>query len=277
MSTLKNCLRQYGRQGKNSVQVHVAKDYEPYQSFGTSAAVLEICNPSSRNAFTGKMMAEFSDALDILTDSTYDFLIVKGCDQWFCAGADIHIAKEHLVSERGGKMMSEVMTDNLNRLRRLKQISFSVIGGIAVGGGAELAVSTDFRIMDSNASIRFVHGMMGVVPGWGGGYHLKQIVGRSKALHLLCTAKYVRAQEGKDMGLVDCIAHENIHDTAMAFIDPFSKISKGRILVYSTLSFVWLDSLRNMKNMVDGDRIKEQNIFLSLWGGPDNLKAINRM
>jgi ethylmalonyl-CoA/methylmalonyl-CoA decarboxylase len=66
-----------------------------------------------------------------------------------------------------GLMMSKYMTDALNRLRQSDIISIAAINGKAIGGGAELTTTTDFRIMSESIDnyISFIHAKLGAAPG----------------------------------------------------------------------------------------------------------------
>jgi ethylmalonyl-CoA/methylmalonyl-CoA decarboxylase len=135
----------------------------------SKTAVIEISNPDARNAFSGKMMAELADVVDELEkeeiQSKVTCVVLRGKSRWFCAGADLLVAKEQLSSREGGVAMGALMTDTLTRFRRLPLVSVAAIEGGAIGGGAELATACDFRLMDETAFIQFVQSRMGVSPG----------------------------------------------------------------------------------------------------------------
>ena len=76
-------------------------------------------------------------------------------------------------------MNTELISSTLHRLHGLGVVSVAAVEGGAHGGGAELSVSCDRRVVGDGASIRFVHATMALVPGWGGGCRLTQLVGRS--------------------------------------------------------------------------------------------------
>lgn len=201
-------------------------------------AVIEVHNPSSRNALSGKMMAEFADVVTTLEDqSVYQKLcavIVRGNGGWFCAGADLKVAKQELSSRNAGTAMSALMADTLNRFRRLPLISVAVVEGGAFGGGAELSTSCDFRLMADNAVIQFVQARMGVTPGWGGGARLHKIVGRQHALRALCSAEKITPKTATAMGLVDrVIPSDNVEQACIDFLRPFDESIPGMPIKYS--------------------------------------------
>lgn len=199
-------------------------------------AVIEIHSPAARNALSGKMMAEMADAVSILEDSEVstklNAVVLKGTDGWFCAGADLKIAKHDMTLPEAGAAMGKLMTDTLTRLRRLPLVSVACVEGGAYGGGAELAAACDFRIVETSAVIQFVQAHMGVSPAWSGGVWLYKLVGRAQALRLLCTVEKVSAQQALKLKLADDTFDATIWGASTAictFVAPFDAIPSGTV------------------------------------------------
>lgn len=266
----------------------------------TKTAVIEIHNPSARNALSGKMMAELADIVELLereeVHGKLNAVALVGHGGWFCAGADLRVAKQQLSSREAGAAMGALMVDTLTRFRRLPLVSVACIEGGAFGGGAELATACDFRLMSSSAVIQFVQARMGVSPGWGGGARLYKLVGRQNALRLLCTAEKLSAARSLELQLADETfdqATTDAESATTAFLTPFDSIAPGFHEVE------WLDGLYRRAN--DGSPVVwfaavshgakrvinnaddvnlddvlsyEHNVFKTLWGGPANLEAL---
>jgi ethylmalonyl-CoA/methylmalonyl-CoA decarboxylase len=203
-------------------------------------AVIEIHNPSARNALSGKMMAELADIVTVLeTEDVHrrlNAVVLIGTEGWFCAGADLRVAKQALSSREAGTAMGALMVDTLTRFRRLPLVSVACIEGGAYGGGAELATACDFRLMSSSAVIQFVQARMGVSPGWGGGARLYKIVGRQAALRLLCTAEKLPPSRALELQLADEVF--DVDETACvpaicSFLTPFDSIAPGSCMYIS--------------------------------------------
>ncbi|EWM21937.1 enoyl- hydratase domain-containing protein 1 [Nannochloropsis gaditana] len=236
---------------------------------------LIIKNPKSRNSLTGKMMMTLSDIsreLNVPMENNKFkdccALILSSEGTSFCAGADFHLASSIATPEEG-VLMAELMTDTLTRLRRAPLISVAAIGGPAMGGGAELATSTDFRVMSPRAKMQFVQSRMGVSCGWGGTSRLVKLVGRQKTLHVLGTALPLDARTAKGMGLVDVVCDEevDVQHAAWEFLVPF--------LRHTT------ESLRAIKYGVAAedltwDRAREVELgaFQTTWGSAANKHAL---
>jgi enoyl-CoA hydratase len=82
----------------------------------------------------------------------------------------------------------------------------AAINGKAYGGGAELAVRCDLRVMDPDAVISFSEVRMGLMPDWGGTAALTRLVGSARAADMILTAREVKAREALDLGLVNRIS-----------------------------------------------------------------------
>ena len=280
ISKFREDLRLCGTE-QDGVSLQLAADCESDSalcSLGTTTAVVTLNNPAARNALTGKMMAELADAVEELANNSawqtsLSAVILRGSDNFFCAGADIRVAAEHLSTKEGGRAMSTLMIDTLTKFRHLPFITVASIRGGAVGGGAELATAADYRLMDDTGSLRFVHARMGVSPGWGGATRLVRLVGRPQALALLGTAKKYEAKQCLEIGLVDQLVSTKDDDMdirLVKFLDEFVHAdatvlhAAKRVVAGSEDAASFADAVTN-----------EQNVFLEMWGGPANLAALS--
>jgi len=166
-------------------------------------AVISLCNPERKNALTGYMMVKLAEVVDELEQwQNGKALVLLGSEGTFCSGADLSIIKAINTPEEGN-LMCAFMQRTLTRLGRLPLVSVAAIEGKALGGGAELALACDFRLMSQDAEIRFVQVKMGLTPGWGGGARLVRLLGKQKALQLLGKGEKVHLSYGCQLGLID--------------------------------------------------------------------------
>ena len=92
----------------------------------------------------------------------------------------------------------------------------AAVNGFALGGGNELAMSCDIRICSDNAVFGQPEVGLGITPGFGGTQRLARIVGVSNAMELILTAKTIRAEEAKELGLVSHVyPAEELMDKAL--------------------------------------------------------------
>ena len=190
--------------------------------FQGDVATLSLQRAEKRNAMSASMMLDLQQCVETLEAWPGALLVLRGGGGHFCAGADLALVQGPLSSEKGGKAMCEWMTDLLNRIYNAPFVSVSVVEGAAMGGGAELATATDFRLLCENARFQFVQAQRGLSPGWGGAARLVQIVGRTKALRLLAGAQSIPPDEALQWGLVDVVFPAGASTVALnAFIGPF--------------------------------------------------------
>ncbi|WP_344818411.1 enoyl-CoA hydratase/isomerase family protein [Microbacterium soli] len=137
----------------------------------------------------------------VAEDPRVRVLVITGAgDRAFCAGADVtefaDVRAE--VVERKLRRENEAMT----AIEGLPIPTIAAIGGVCLGGGAELALACDLRVADAGAVIGFPEVGLGVFPGSGGVFRLPRVVGLGRALDLLYSGRRISADEALRIGLV---------------------------------------------------------------------------
>ncbi|MFO7665949.1 MAG: enoyl-CoA hydratase/isomerase family protein [Desulfobacterales bacterium] len=179
-------------------------------------AVLTMDRPQRRNAFNEHMFSCLEKAAGELKKNLPRCLVIKGAgDKAFSAGFDVGQDNPMVSSIAGsaGKQDSAPAKRVIGKLRKAVDELFSLpvpiiaaINGLAYGGGAELSVRCDMRVMDPDAVICFSEVRLGLMPDWGGGPALVRLIGPSKAADLILTARRVEAGEALRMGLANRIS-----------------------------------------------------------------------
>jgi enoyl-CoA hydratase len=168
--------------------------------------LIKINRPEVRNALSWQMMDQFSAAVtEVQRRASSRVVVVTGSKDAFCSGGDL---KEliHYQSMPDSQRLMQVMTAALDRLAALPCPTIAGINGMARGGGAEIALACDLRVMAGNADFGMVHSRMGLTPGWGGGQRLLRLVGYSRALELMATGRILSPAETLSYGLVNRLA-----------------------------------------------------------------------
>jgi enoyl-CoA hydratase/carnithine racemase len=169
-------------------------------------ATITLDRPEVSNCLSRATLDELVAALETVRgDSGVRAVIVTGAgDKAFCAGADL--------KERAGMTDEQVrdfirtIRDTATALAELDQPVIAAINGAAFGGGAELALAADIRIMADSAQIGLTETSLGIIPGGGGTQRLPRLVGRGRALEMILTARRVDAPEALRIGLVEEVA-----------------------------------------------------------------------
>jgi 2-(1,2-epoxy-1,2-dihydrophenyl)acetyl-CoA isomerase len=161
-------------------------------------ATVTLNRPEKLNALTRELCQELIAALRrVSSDPIVRVIIVTGAGRAFCAGADLTILGsdgDALVA--GGKEIALL-------IRGAPQPVIAAVNGAAAGGGANLALACDYRLAADTATIGQVFARLGLGPDWGGSYFLPRLVGPSRALELLFSARMVPAAEALTLGLFD--------------------------------------------------------------------------
>jgi 2-(1,2-epoxy-1,2-dihydrophenyl)acetyl-CoA isomerase len=154
--------------------------------------------PGKLNAFDGPMCGELNEALRMLAASdAVHVIVLTGAGRAFCAGADLSVLGQD------GPALVAAGKDLALTIRAAPQPVLAAVNGAAAGGGANLALACDYRIASDQASIGQVFHKLGLVPDWGGSFFLPRLVGPSRALELVWSARMVPAAEALALGLFD--------------------------------------------------------------------------
>jgi enoyl-CoA hydratase len=167
---------------------------------------LTIHRPQVRNALNWAAMRAFAEAVEEAHSlSGLCALIVSGVGKAFVSGGDL-AELQHYPSREDGLRLATIMGDALARLEALPCPTIAAINGPARGGGAEIAMACDLRVMAEDADIGFVHARLGIVPAWGGGQRLMRVVGYARALELIATGRVLSAKEALALRLADFLS-----------------------------------------------------------------------
>jgi len=164
-------------------------------------AVLRLNNPPL-NLVTLEMTRQLGEALaGLAADPGVRAVVLAGAgERAFCAGSDVREfpgLRERVVA---AKLRRE--NEVWDRLEDLPQPTVAAIHGWALGGGLELALCCDLRVMDDNARIGLPEIHLGVIPGSGGPIRLVRLIGQSRAKPLVYFGDPITAQEAERLGLV---------------------------------------------------------------------------
>ncbi len=231
-----------------------------------------------------RRLAEVVDYLTLSSEVAKDddlvaVVIRSSGHEVFSSGADFSLVQNYINTPERGLLMSQFMTDALNRLRNMGLVSLCCVNGSALGGGAELITTTDFRIMKNEPKqfIQFLHAKLGASPGWGGARRLTEIIGRSQALRLLVAGQPISPTEALRIGLIDDLVNVSSPLTdadwrslSLSFLAPY-------------LAQPYPRSVRAIKRAVAGVESSfpeeaiaiEQASFYARWFSEDSMKAIN--
>ena len=174
--------------------------YEPQGA----VAYLIINRPEALNALNSQVLADLDAALDAIDLDAVRCLIVRGAgEKSFVAGADI--AQMKGLNKAEGESFGQQGNDVMRKLETLPIPTIAAVGGYALGGGCELAMSCDFRICSDTAVFGQPETGLGITPGFGGTQRLARLVGPGMAKQMVYTARNIKADEALRIGLVNAV------------------------------------------------------------------------
>ena len=164
-------------------------------------ALFTLNRPERLNALGGTLMAEMEEAVaDFNEDVNMRAGIVTGAGRAFCAGADLKEMAERVSGEGRGIRRGGPQLDGMVYSRSPKPF-IAAINGLAVGGGCEVALDCDIRIMSSDAWVGLFEPRRGIMAGYAI-HHLPRIVHSTAAAYMLLTAERIGAAQALEWGVV---------------------------------------------------------------------------
>ncbi|KAA1373764.1 enoyl-CoA hydratase/isomerase family protein [Aeromicrobium fastidiosum] len=147
-------------------------------------------------------------------------VVLYGGERVFAAGADV---KEMATMSHGEMVKHAHLLQAFTRaIAAISKPTVTAITGFALGGGCELALSTDVRFAADNAKLGQPEILLGIIPGAGGTQRLTRLVGPARAKDLIFTGRFVDAQEALAIGLVDQLhPADQVYDKAVEWASQF--------------------------------------------------------
>jgi len=171
-------------------------------------AIITVDRQEALNALNQDVLFELGLAFDLAaSDSEVHALVITGAGRAFVAGADIAGLRD-LSDSFAGRDTSLGGQDVANTLASLPFPTVAAINGFALGGGLELALAADLRVAAPGARMGLPEVGLGLIPGFGGTQRLPRLIGQSRALDLILTARHVAADEALQLGLVNRVAED---------------------------------------------------------------------
>ena len=232
--------------------------------------IVTIDRPKVLNALNAATIEEiyhiFATAHD---DPTVKAVIVTGGgEKAFVAGADINeLAQKTPIT---GKETSERGQFILAYIERFPKPVIAAINGFALGGGCEIALACHIRIASEKAQIGLPEVTLGIIPGYGGTQRMARLLGKGKALELICTGDRVGAAEAERIGLVNKVVPA---DQLMTAAEEMARkiMSRGPLAIRAAIEAVNVGSEMSIR---DGEFL-EATLFGLLCASEDTKEGLS--
>ena len=163
-------------------------------------ALIRLNRPEALNALNEQILEELAEALTEMDASPrVRAIVVTGSEKAFAAGADV---KEMAPKGFAEMFMEDYFTAPSETILRCRKPVIAAVAGYCLGGGCELAMMCDFIIAADTARFGQPEINLGVMPGLGGTQRLTRLVGKSKAMEMCLTGRFMDAAEAERSGLV---------------------------------------------------------------------------
>ena len=191
----------------------------------TGDGIAELCfdlKEDSVNKFNALTVNELKEATAVIAaDSSVKGVIVTSGKPVFIVGADIMEfgalfgSGEDAIADRILKINLEVF----NTFEDLPVPTVAAINGVALGGGLEMALVCDYRVMSQTASIGLPEVKLGIIPGYGGTTRLPRLIGADNAIEWIASGNDQKAAQALRCGAVDAVvAPELLRDAAISLL-----------------------------------------------------------
>ena len=200
-------------------------------SYGTDAGVVAVDRRSDgvalvtlqrpkMNALSVAFLGRLHDAVAELVADPPGAVVLWGGPRIFAAGADISEFSQPGAASRIVAAFHSVTRD----LATLPRVTIAAISGYALGGGLELALACDLRVVAEDTRLGQPEILLGIVPGGGATQRLPRLVGLSRAKDMIYSGRQVRADEALRIGLADrVVARGQLLDEALSWAAEFAR------------------------------------------------------
>ena len=162
-------------------------------------ALITLNRPDALNALNAQLLGELADAMTACqSNDKVRCIVLTGSEKAFAAGADIAMMREMTFVEA---FTTDLFTPETDQILRVRKPIIAAVSGYALGGGAELAMMCDFIICSETAKFGQPEINLGVMAGIGGTQRLTRFVGKSKAMDMNLTGRFMDADEAERSGL----------------------------------------------------------------------------
>ena len=191
----------------------------------TDDGIAELCfdlQDDSVNKFNALTLRELKEATAaIAADTSLKGVIVTSGKPVFIVGADI-TEFGALFGASEGEIADQILSTNFDVFNPFEDLpipTVAAINGIALGGGFEMGLVCDYRVMSETARVGLPEIKLGIIPGYGGTTRLPRLIGADNAIEWIASGKEQKAEEALRCGAVDSVVSpELLHDAAVSLV-----------------------------------------------------------
>jgi 2-(1,2-epoxy-1,2-dihydrophenyl)acetyl-CoA isomerase len=209
-------------------------------------ATITLAHPTKLNALSASLREKFGQALAAVSeDDEVKVVLLRAEGRAFCAGADLKDAPSTPLGWRDRVMLAQ---KHHVAIARMRKPVIAAVQGLAVGGGASLALVADILIMADDAKLVFPFVRLGLVPDGGMAYLLQAKLNAATALELLLSGGSMTADEAHRVGLTrHLVPAAELDDFSEAYARKLCKLPPEAVMLTKALcTQKWADGLERM-------------------------------
>ena len=230
-------------------------------------SVITLNRPDALNALNDQLLEELGDALgEAQKNDKVRCIVLTGSEKAFAAGADIKMMSNKSFVDAFGE---DLFTEATDKITAIRKPIIAAVSGYALGGGCELAMMCDFIICSDTAKFGQPEINLGVSPGLGGTQRLTRFIGKSKAMDMNLTGRFMEAKEAERCGLVSrVVPTKNLMSEAMGAATKIAE--KSMITVMAVKEMV----NRSYETTLREGLLFERRVFHSLFATEDQKEGM---
>ncbi|GGL73148.1 crotonase/enoyl-CoA hydratase family protein [Wenxinia marina] len=205
---------------------------------GQGVATVTLNLPDSRNALSGAMIGELTEAAEHLgADPSIRAVVLRGAGKVFCAGGDLTWMKAQIAATRAERIAEATrLADMFGRLNEMPKPLIVRIHGGAFGGGVGLACVADVAVAAEGTTFGLTETKLGLIPATISPYVIARM-GEGRARQVFMSSRTFDADEAVRLGIVARVVPEpELDDAVRAEVEPFLHVAPGAVAASKRLA-----------------------------------------
>lgn len=225
-----------------------------------------VNRPQALNALNREVFSELNEILNQDLPASSRLLVITGAgEKAFVAGADI--TEFSSLDARSAQQLSSHGQGIFAKLQTYSVPTLALINGYALGGGLELALACNIRLVTKKAILGLPELNLGLIPGYGGTQRMPQLMNKGKAMYYLLTSENMNGEQAVQSGLADFLVEDLAE--AQSFVQNFAKKMSFKSRVSSRLA---LEAIQNSHKSDGFDR--ESKSFGEAFSSEDMKEGV---
>ncbi|CAE6946785.1 enoyl-CoA hydratase [Vibrio campbellii] len=231
-------------------------------------AVVTMNNPPA-NTWTSESLTALKELVLALNDNkdVYALVLTGNGEKFFSAGADLKLFADG--DKAVALEMARIFGEAFETLSAFRGVSIAAINGYAMGGGLEVALACDIRVVEEQAVLALPEAKVGLLPCAGGTQNLTALVGEGWAKRIILCGEQVGAAQARELGLVEEVVEKGgALNKAIELAESVANQSPSSVTACKAL-------IQNMRSApLKHGLIKERELFLNLFDTEDQTEGV---